>query len=440
MTLGQDNRHSATPATRQLAGLLLRRLTDQSPALPEMYPKQREFVMSEAHHVAFVGGIGSGKSYGGCVRALMAGLGWVGGVKLRTPNLGAITAPTYPMLRDATLRTFLEVADAQIARFNRSEMLVTLHNGSEIIFRSTEHPERLRGPSLSWWYADEAAMYPATVRKIMLGRLRQFGQRGYEWLTTTPRGRNYIWQVFVRDMPGRADYALFQATSRDNIYLAHDLLEDWESEYEGDFARQELLGEFVAYEGLIYSDFDRERHVYGGDHPASQRVIAGVDWGFANPGVILVCGVDGDGRMSIMAEAYERRRRVEEWVEVAKQLRDQWGVSAFYCDPSGPDNIKLFQQAGLKAEPANNTVMTGINYVKNRLAMQLDGRVRLRVHRECGHLIDEFEQYQWAQNRHGVKDEPVKANDHALDALRYAVMAVDNVNKANVTVRTVSYA
>jgi hypothetical protein len=85
----------------------------------ELYGPQYTFVGSETHHLAFVGGIGSGKTVAGCARALAAGLGWIGPARIKTPNLGIVTAPTYPMLRDATVRTFLDVSEAFVTDFNK---------------------------------------------------------------------------------------------------------------------------------------------------------------------------------------------------------------------------------------------------------------------------------------------------------------------------------
>lgn len=393
----------------------------------DLHEKQRQFVYSESHHAAFIGGIGSGKSWAGCARAILASMGSVGGRAVPVPNLGMITAPTYPMLRDATLRTWLDLAEQYVPGFtrdmlNKGEMVARLPNGSEVLFRSTEHPERLRGPSLAWWYGDEGALYTPVVRRVMVGRLRQGGALGYDWLTTTPKGRNWVWQTYARQ--AREGYMLVTATSAENVFLDREIIETWETEYAGDFARQELLGEFVAFEGLIYAEFETLRHVSRTRPETFKRVVAGVDWGFANPGVIIVVGSDGDGRLWVLAEAYERRRRVEEWTDVAAQMRDQWGIEAFYCDPSEPEYIRAFKERGLKAEGADNRVLPGIQMVKNALATRADGTAGMVINPACVHVLSEFEQYQWAENRHGIKDEPVKANDHAMDALRYAVMGV----------------
>jgi len=42
------------------------------------YPMQGRFVGSRAHEAGFVGGIGSGKTWAGCIRALSASQGIVG--------------------------------------------------------------------------------------------------------------------------------------------------------------------------------------------------------------------------------------------------------------------------------------------------------------------------------------------------------------------------
>lgn len=421
-----------------LAAELVRRVLREDLPLPPVYDKQRDFIMTAAHHAAFVAGIGSGKSVAGAIRLHRMALGWVGETRIRTPNLTMFTAPTEDMIKKASLRTVLEIADADIIAHNKNDKLITLRNGSEIYYASTQKYEHLRGPSIRGWWGDEHALDDPAVRPIMIGRLRQHGQLGYDWVTTTPRGRNHVWRTFVQDVPaeGKPEYFIIKATSRENTFQDSAIVDAWEQEYTGDFAEQELGGEFVAFEGLIYNEFDRARHVRASMKPYP-RHIAGVDWGFANPGVIVVIGLDEDGRAGVVQELYQRQTRIEEWVAMAAQARATWGISRFYCDPANPDNIRKFVEAGLPAEAANNTVETGIQVVKNRLVVREDRQARLVLTQDAVNLISEFESYQWATNRHGLRDEPVKANDHALDALRYALMGVDHPKLKPITARVV---
>ena len=71
------------------------------------------------------------------------------------------------------LRTFLELVNkAGILRsFNKSDMTVDLIDGKHILFRSSDQPDRLRGPNLGWFYLDEAALMDEQTWLIMIGRL-----------------------------------------------------------------------------------------------------------------------------------------------------------------------------------------------------------------------------------------------------------------------------
>lgn len=394
----------------------------------DLFGRQYEFAVSPAHFAAFNGGIGSGKSIAGATRALYAALGQVGGQSLQTPNVGVVTAPTYPMLRDATLRTFMDIAGEFVTNWHKSDYIATLRNGSEVLFRSADNPDTLRGPNISWWWGDEAAYYHGDVWRVMIGRLRQFGAQGYAWVTSTPKGRNWLYREFVQQQ--RADYAIFNVKTAQNPFLAEAFVEGLQEAYTGDFARQELAGEFVAFEGLIYPEFHRPTHVTSEAGGTYAQYVAGVDWGYANPGVILVFGVDGDGRMTLVREEYQRQRRIEEWALLAGQLQVTYGMQTFFCDPAEPDFIAAFEAEGCAAVAATNDVLPGIQAVKNRLVTRGDGRPRLRLSSEAVNTAVEFEQYAWAENREGVRDAPKKTADHTMDSLRYAVMGVDGESGA----------
>jgi len=383
--------------------------------------KQRMFHESRAKYRAFVGGVGSGKTYASVNEALRQALE-------QPKSLGVMVAPTFPMIRDVTLRTFLELCPEElIAYSNKTQMLWRLINGSEILFRSADNPERLRGLTIAWFGIDEAAYLDAKTFQILQARLRQRGYRHLGWITTSPKGKNWIYEYWVeRDGP---DYELIRCSSRENPYLPEGFIEDLEASYSGIFARQEIEGEFVGAEGRVYREFDRSIHVR--PIPADKRfkeVLAGVDWGFTNPAVILAIGVDSDNRLWILDEFYRRRVLLEQLIERAQDMRARYGINRFFCDPSEPGNIEAFRAAGLPAFPGNNAVMPGIAEVASRLPVQADGLPRLIVSPKCIHTITEFEQYRYKEPKKTgeEKEQPLKVYDHAMDALRYVAMAVSS--------------
>jgi hypothetical protein len=200
--------------------------------IPEPTAPQGEFFGAAERFRAFIGGVGSGKTWAGVIET------W------RQPggSTGMVLAPTYPMLRDATLRTFLDMSREAgiLGTFHKSEYRAELINGTTILFRSADDPERLRGPNLGWFWPDEAALMDVLTWKIMLGRLRLAPGKG--WITTTPRGKNWLHREFTT---GGNDYRIVKASSKTNFHLPAEFVGSLERSYSDLFRRQEVEGEFV---------------------------------------------------------------------------------------------------------------------------------------------------------------------------------------------------
>lgn len=213
---------------------------------------QRKFWDSNDRYRAFVGGVGSGKTYAGCVEVL----------RQKSKTRGAIIAPTYRMLQDSTLQTFLEmVTEADIiSEWRKSDMQMVLKNGTEILFRSADEPDKLRGPNLGWFYLDEAAMMPELVFDLMIGRLRLAPGRG--WITTTPKGMNWVYDLFAK---GRDEYDLIQCSTRSNTFLPKHFSGTLMDRYKGVFLEQEEGGRFVEWvDTPAYDSYIRNRNVQPG--------------------------------------------------------------------------------------------------------------------------------------------------------------------------------
>jgi len=373
----------------------------------ELYDTQYDFVTCDDRFTAFVAGIGSGKTFGGAVK----------GCSLAKPGtLGLVAAPTYPMLRDATLRAYEGILGDSM-ELHKGEMLGSLANGAEILFRSADNPDRLRGPNLHWAHLDEGALCAPGTWEVVIGRLRADGGAGPCFVTSTPKGRNWLYQH-------SGEMRIFRAHTRDNPYLSREFVESLEGAYTGKFAAQELAGEFVAFEGLVYDEFTRETHVCEREGPW-KRIIIGGDEGYTNPAVLLVIAEDNDGRLHVLSEFYQRRVLQADVVSACKALATEHKVESVQMDPSAAGLIADMRSAGIHVAPANNTVRDGLQAVKSRLATAKDGRIRLTFAPSCVYTIAELESYAWKETGGMMKDEPEKANDHAMDALRYGIMYCD---------------
>lgn len=388
------------------------------PLTIELGDAQHRLLTSAKPTAVLQGGGGCGKTFVEAVTVAALAETYPG-------SRGAFLAPNYPQLRQAFSPHFTALLTQsglhERVTWHKADNVITWPNGSAVFLRSVQDPEMILGLDLAWAVADELGLWKARAWDYLQNRLRQPGyphiiRGGY-----TPKGAAH-WTA-ERLVPSD-ETEVIRSSMMDNPSVTPDVIDRVRREYgEGsDLWRQEVLGEFVAWQGLVYA-FDQEIHVANPTRDTLfTSVHAGVDWGWENPGAIVVVGIDEYDCAWVIRELVESHQPVSEfWAREALDLQRRYNVVSWECDPSAPENIDLFRRAGVRATQANNRVLPGIQSVAARFSSD-----RIRISPECPHLIGELRSYTWRQRSDGttVADEPVKANDHAVDALRYAIMAL----------------
>jgi predicted phage terminase large subunit-like protein len=166
-------------------------------------------------------------------------------------STGMVVAPTFRMLADSTLATFLDLTrtGGVLRSFNKSDMTAQLVNGTNILFRSADEPDRLRGVNLGWFFLDEGALCAYETWLILLARLRE--SPGKAWICTTPRGFDWLHETFVK-AANSPDYAVVRSSTRDNTFLPPDFIGRLEQQYTHQWQQQEIEGEFCELEGTLF--------------------------------------------------------------------------------------------------------------------------------------------------------------------------------------------
>lgn len=183
----------------------------------------------------------------------------------------------------------------------------------------------------------------------------------------------------------------------------------------GMFYDRGVEGLWVSGEGVVYPDFDREKHSITAEQAKGlrfDRVFAGVDWGWEHWGAIVVIGVTGK-RYCIIEEHAAQHRFIDDWILAARDIIARHGNISFYCDPARTEHVAAFQKAGIRAYLANNRVLSGIEAVATLMKNDL---FRI-VYDECPRFRDEIYKYIWKKN----SGEPLKENDDVLCAIRYGI-------------------
>ncbi|MFQ8847652.1 MAG: phage portal protein, partial [Clostridia bacterium] len=202
----------------------------------------------------------------------------------------------------------------------------------------------------------------------------------------------------------------------DNTFLdARYVKQIKETTPSGMFYDRGVEGLWVSGEGVVYPDFDREKHSITAEQTKRlrfDRVFAGVDWGWEHWGAIVVIGVIGK-RYCIIEEHAAQHRFIDDWIATVGDIIARHGDISFYCDPARTEHVAAFQKAGIRAYLANNRVLSGIEAVATLMKNDL---FRI-VYDECPRFRDEIYKYIWKKN----SGEPLKENDDVLCAIRYGI-------------------
>lgn len=202
-----------------------------------LYRKQADCVQSAAVYRAFVGGIGSGKSFTGSYDLLR---------RAKPGRLYMIAGPTYGVLNDASVRSFLKLARklgrlVKAVRGSEPYAVIRCANGktAEVIFRTAKDPENLRGPNLSGVWLDEASLTKRAAYDILIGRLREAGEQGWMLCTYTPKGkRHWTYEVFGKS--DGVEIQRFHAKTSENPFLHETFNTRLTKQYSARLAKQEL--------------------------------------------------------------------------------------------------------------------------------------------------------------------------------------------------------
>lgn len=284
---------------------------------------------------------------------------------------------------------------------------------------------RIQGKTVYGWLADEVTQYPETFVKMAQSRCRGGGKIWPKFWTCNPDVPEHFIRSDYIDNPN-IDIRTWEFSLYDNPVLSEEYMEELKASYSGIYYDRYILGKWVHAEGMVYDEFNRDTHIIEPlTPPEGWPVYGAIDWGYTNPFVFLWATVDPDGRIIIFDEHYESKRLIEYHANKIKSREYQF--QHITADHDAQDNAEI-EEHGIITNPAIKDVSIGIQKVKARLKTHGDGRPRLFITRNCKNLLREFPLYRWSESKHGKadKEEPVKVNDHAMDAVRYLVMSIDN--------------
>lgn len=280
-----------------------------------LLPAQKEFF--EIPHdnnldiALYQGGFGSGKTFAGSLLGITLALRFAG---IR----GLVGAQTYALVRDTTLKQYIEHLEKMGIRYEYKISTGTLsfENGSEILFRHLEEANKIKSLNLGFAEIEEMSDVPEATFKMILGRMRQEVKpewKGFRYRifghTNPEKARGWIYDYFVRNK--KDNYRRIIAPTTENKNLSPDFLQALRDAYNDDYYAVNVLGQDVDTTlGLVTKNFNFSRQILE-KHEIDPKLPIHVTCDFNHDPMCWYIFQQYDGNVYIIKEIVEQYATTE---------------------------------------------------------------------------------------------------------------------------------
>ena len=346
----------------------------------------------------------------------------------RMPNKRVLyICPTYQQARDiiwADLKDRLSRL-GWIAATNESRLEITLINGSQIILRSSDAGERLRGQGFDFVCFDETAdVKPEIWTEVIRPALSAQKPPGSALFCGTPKGLGN-WLKDLYDLGGiDPDWASFQFTTLDGGNVPEEEVAAARRELDERTFQQEYEASWISHTGLVAYNFSKDNVSEWKPYPAKQLIV-GCDFNVEPLAAVIYTRTETG--LHAIDEIVLHGSHTEELCEELKARYPTQQLVVF-PDPAGTQrktsaggktDISILQNAGfiVKYKSRHPAVRDRINAM-NSLLKNANGERRYLVDPKCKYLIKSLQRYAY---KTGTQIPEKGEWDHMFDAATYAV-------------------
>lgn len=375
---------------------------------PVYYP----YLEDRMRYMVLIGGGGSGKSY-------FAGQKLIYRMLKEQGQKILVTRKVDRTLRHSTFDLLKDVVNMykcnELFTYNKTEMSITCNiTGSQIIHKGLDDVEKIKSiQGLTSIWIEEAT--EISKQDFMQLDIRLRGEmRSYKQiiLSFNPIDITHWLYAYFFSNPTeriRQNTSVVHTTYKDNPYLDAEYKDVLEGLIEQDenYYNIYALGNWGILTGLIYNTFP-----IIGKYPSSfEETIYGLDFGYNNPTALIEVNIK-DNELYINELLYQTKLTNSDLIDLLKDMKIA-KYANIYADSAEPQRIEELCRAGYNVTSANKSVKDGIDFVK---------RFKIYTNVKNINFNKENKAYSYKRDKNGDSiDEPIKMNDHCLDAMRYAI-------------------
>ena len=382
-----------------------------------------------------VGGYGSSKSYHVATKLLL---------KLASEKrLALVVREVYDTIRDSCFSLFEEVA-LRIGiydhlKFKTSPMQVIFPNGSKIIFKGLDNPQKLKsinGVSIVWLEECSECKYEAY--KELLGRLRHKELSNHIICSTNPVGTdNWTYSHFFKNDENNKivldDEILYlnrivktnntyyhHSTCEDNAFLPQSYIDELNQmrEYDFDLYRVARLGHYGANGEKVLPQFkvlEHDKVMDFANKCPSRHIKTGMDFGFVTSyNAVIQMAIDDKNKDLYIFNEYYSKGKTDD--EIAKEI-EEFKNFIIIADNAEPKSIAYFNRLGYKMKACKK-------FAGSRLAntKKIKRFKNIYCSDKCKHTIKELKNLTYKKDRRGnIVEDEFNIDPHTFSAIWYGL-------------------
>lgn len=382
-----------------------------------------------------VGGYGSSKSYHVATKLLL---------KLASEKrLALVVREVYDTIRDSCFSLFEEVA-LRIGiydhlKFKTSPMQVIFPNGSKIIFKGLDNPQKLKsinGVSIVWLEECSECKYEAY--KELLGRLRHKELSNHIICSTNPVGTdNWTYSHFFKNDENNKiildDEILYinrivktnntyyhHSTCEDNAFLPKSYIDELNQmrEYDFDLYRVARLGHYGANGEKVLPQFkvlEHDKVMDFANKCPSRYIKTGMDFGFVTSyNAVIQMAIDDKNKDLYIFNEYYSKGKTDD--EIAKEI-EEFKNFIIIADNAEPKSIAYFNRLGYKMKACKK-------FAGSRLAntKKIKRFKNIYCSDKCKHTIKELKNLTYKKDKRGnIVEDEFNIDPHTFSAIWYGL-------------------
>lgn len=418
-------------------------------------PRFEDFIFNWDYKTyLLVGGYGSSKSYNTALKLVLKCLSEVRKVLVVREVYESLRESCYDLLREIIYD--LGLTRKQVIIY-KNPIQIDFCNGSKIIFKGMDKPEKLKSINdVSIVWLEEASEVKYEGYKELLGRLRHPTKSLHIFLTLNPVGiENWVYRHFFKrlDEQGQEvvildDNDLYEqhtivhngvyyhhSLCTDNLFLPQSYMDELESmkDYDPDLYRVAKLGRFGVNGRRVLPQFTVETDIVkllGTVNRIPQRFhFCGMDFGFEESyNAVVQMAVDDKEKILYIYSEYYKNHMTDD--KTAKDLK-ALGLDKvlIIADCAEPKAIQYYNQEGFTMRPCTK-------YTRSRLenTRKIKRFKKIICSGECVNTIRELQTLTYAKDKKGnMIDDEFNIDPHTFSAIWYGL---DNYTVADIKNKT----